>query len=170
MKPLMKSPMRRKYEVDESHWLVRRARSFPRRALFTLRRTALTFKWGRVPKIWELSFVDRMRYLEKKGLTFDEVLRSTLPQLFGADTSHVLRTWIGEEARCDPERFARSISKMFGASARNVLGSIDMLVDEASLLKKKAPREPPVQSLLEAMQRSRAGITVAQPSKPQGRT
>jgi hypothetical protein len=135
-----------------------------------LRRAALSFKWGRVPKVWELSFIDGMRAFEEVGLTFDEVLCSTLPHLFGDDTSEVLRTWIGEEARCDPERFARSISKMFGASARNVLGSIDMLVDEASLLKKKAPREPPIQSLLEAMQRSRAGITVAQPSKPQGRT
>ena len=161
--------MRRRYEVDESYWLVRRSRSFSRRTLFTLRRTALTFKWGRIPKIWELSFVDRMRELEKVGLTFDEILQSTLPQFLGVDPSHVLRTWVGSKARCDPERFARSVSEMFGASARNVLTSINKLVDEVSLLEAKAPKEPPYQSLLEAIKRVDAGMTVVQPSKPRGR-
>ena len=164
----MKSLMSRKYEVDESYWLVRRSRSFSRRTLFTLRRTALTFKWGRIPKIWELSFVDRMRELEKEGLPFKEVLRSTLPKLFGVDPSHVLRTWVGRKARCDPEYFARNISEMFGASARNVLISFDVLVDKKSLLEAKVPKEPPVQSLLVAMQRMNAGMIVVQPSRPQG--
>jgi len=161
--------MKRKYEVDESYWLVRRSRSLSSRALFTLRRAALTLKWGRVPTTWELLFIDRMRDLEKVGLTFDEILESTLPQFFGEDTSHVLRSWIGMEANCSPERFARSISEMFGDSARNVLGNIDMLIDEVSLLKKKAPEEPPIQSLLEAIQRIDAGMTVAQPVKSRGR-
>ena len=164
----MKSLMKRKYEVDESYWLVRRARSFSRRALFTLRRAALTFKWGRIPKTWELSFIDRMRELEKTGLTFDEVLRSTLPKLFGVDPSHVLRTWVGRKARCNPERFARSVSGMFGASARSVLGSLDMLVDEKSLFEAKVPKEPPVQSLLVAMQKANGSMIVVQPSKPRG--
>jgi hypothetical protein len=134
-----------------------------------LRRAVLTFKWGRIPKTWELSFVDRMRELEEAGLTFDEILHSTLPQLIGDDTSEILRTWIGSKARCNPERFARSISKMFGASARSVLSGIKRLADEESLLKKEAPRESPVLSLLEAIRRSETGITVAQPSKSQGR-
>ncbi|MGD0478419.1 MAG: hypothetical protein ABSB29_09685 [Nitrososphaerales archaeon] len=158
--------MRRKYEVDKSHWLVRRSRSFPRRFLFALRRVALTLKWGRVPEIWELFFIDGMREREKKGLAFHEVLRSTLPQLLGEDTSEVLRTWIGEKARRSPEQFARSVSGMFGASARSVLGSIDKLADEASRFEKKAPQEPPIQSLLEAIQRSEAAMTVAQLDKP----
>jgi hypothetical protein len=161
--------MRRKYEVDESYWLVRRSRSFPRRFLFALRRVALTFRWGRVPKTWELSFIDRMKELENVGLTFDEVLRSTLPQLFGEDPSHVLRFCIGRKARCNPERFARTISKMFGASARSFLGSIEMLANEKSMLEKKAPQEPPIQSLLEALQRIDAAVMVAQADKPQGR-
>lgn len=165
--PLLK--MRRKYEVDESYWLVRGSRSFSRRALFTLRRAVLTLKWGRVPKTWELLFIDRMRELERVGLTFEEVLQSTLPQFIGEDTSHVLRSWIGSRARCCPERFTRSISEMFGASARDVLGNIDMLADEASLLEKKAPEEPPYQSLLDAIQRIDAGMTVAQPIKSQRR-
>ncbi|MGD0478424.1 MAG: hypothetical protein ABSB29_09710 [Nitrososphaerales archaeon] len=134
-----------------------------------LRRVALTFKWGRIPKTWELSFIDRMRELEEAGLTFDEILCSTLPQLIGEDTSEILRTWVGEKARCNPERFARSISKMFGTSARSVLGSIKRLADEESLLKKKAPLEPPIQLLLEAIRRSEAGMIAAQPNKPQGR-
>ncbi|MGD0478420.1 MAG: hypothetical protein ABSB29_09690 [Nitrososphaerales archaeon] len=110
-----------------------------------------------------------MRELENVGLTFDEVLRSTLPQLFGEDPSHVLRFCVGRKARCSPERFARSISKMFGASARSVLSSVEMLSDEQGLLEKNTPREPPIQSLLEAIQRSEAAVIVAQPSKPRGR-
>ncbi|MGP8057558.1 MAG: hypothetical protein ACLP9K_08195 [Nitrososphaerales archaeon] len=109
-----------------------------------------------------------MRELEKRGLPFDQVLRSTLPKLFGVDPSQVLRTWVGGKARRNPECFVRSVSEMFGASARHVLGSLDMLVDEKSLLEAKVPREPPVQSLLVAMQKAEAGKTVVQPSKPQG--
>jgi hypothetical protein len=148
--------MKRKYEVDELYWLVRESRSTSRGALLTLRRGALFFKWGRVPKTWELSFVDRMREIEEAGLTFDEVLCSTLPEIFGEDTSEILRTWVGRKARCNPERFARNISKMFGASSRNVLGSIDSLVDVAGLLRNKIPRVPPIQSLLDAIQRADA--------------
>jgi hypothetical protein len=159
--------MKRKYEVDESYWLIRRSRSFPRRFLFVLRRATLTFRWGRVPKAWELSFIDRMREREKAGLTFNEVLRSTLPKLMGEDTSYVLRKWVGRRARCNPEGFARNIFEMFGASSRNVLISLDKLVDERSLLEAKAPKEPPIQSLLEAMQRAKAGMTAVQPDKPQ---
>ena len=146
--------LRRKYEVDESYWLVKRGRKFFHIAHFTLRRTGLTFKWGRIPKVWEMSFIDRMREIERAGVSLDEVLRATLPQLFGDDTSEVLRSWIGKRARENPERFARSISKMFGASARNVLGSVDSLTDEVSLLSKKVPTVPPYQSLIDAIRRS----------------
>ncbi len=118
--------------------------------------------------MWELSFIDRMRELERIGLTLDEVLQSTLPQIFGEDTSAVLRTWVGRKARCNPEQFARNISDMFGPSARNVLGSIDKLVDEAGMLEAKVPKEPPIQSLLNAIQRIDAGMTVAQSSKRRG--
>ena len=139
------------------------------RVLFTLRRVALTFKWGRIPKTWEMSFLDRMKELRKVGLTFDEVLRSTLPQFFGEDPSRILRFCIGRKARSNPERFARSVSKMFGASARSVLGSIEMLVNEKGLLEAKVPKEPPIQSLLVAMQRANARMMVAQPDRPQGK-
>lgn len=66
---------------------------------------------------------------------------------------------------------SRSISstQMFGASVRSVLASMEMLSDEVSLLEMNAPREPPYQSLLEAIQRSDTGMTVVQPDKPQGR-
>jgi hypothetical protein len=162
--------MRRRYEVDESYLLVRRSRSFPRRFLFVLRRAALTLKWGRIPNRWELAFIDRMKELENVGLTFDEVLRSTLPQLFGEDPSHVLRFCIGPKARCNAEKFVRTISKMFGSSARSVLTTMEMLSDEMSLLEMNTPREPPYQSLLDAIERSEAGMTVAQPNKPQVRS
>jgi hypothetical protein len=175
---------RRKYEVDESYWLVRRWRSFSHRAVPALRRSALSFsrgalltlrraglfvKWGRVPKTWELSFLDRMKELEGAGCTFDEVLRSTLPQFLGEDPSGVLRSWIGKKARHNPERFARTISKMFGTSARSILGNIERLANEESLLAVNAPQKPPYQSMLEAIQRSDAAMAVPQPDKPKGR-
>lgn len=155
--------LKRKYEVDESYWLVKGWRSFWRRVPPLLRRVVLTFKWRRIPKTWEISFIDRMRELEKAGLAFDEVLRSTLPQLFGDDGSHVLRTWVGKKGRSDPETFTRTTSRMFGASARNVLGGIDSFTDEESLLKGKAPEEPPYKSLLEAIQRADEAAVVATP-------
>jgi len=153
---------KRKYEIDESHWLVRRGRGFSHDALFSLRRVVLTLKWKRVPTLWEISFIDRMRELQKAGLTFDEILRATLPQIFGDDTSEVLRTWIGRKARTNPERFARSVSKMFGASARNVLGSVDSLTDEASLFAKRVPQEPAYKSLLDAINRSDEAMAIKQ--------
>jgi hypothetical protein len=161
--------MRRKYVADVSCWLVKCFRSFLRQVPPTLRIVALTVKWGRIPNPWELSFIDRMRELEKKGLAFHEVLSSTLPQLFGEDASEILSSWMGRKARCNPERFTRTISKMFGASARSVIVSIDRLSDEVSLLEKNTPKEPPIQSLLEAIRKAEEGMTVEQPSKPQGR-
>ncbi len=165
----MKSVMKREYEIDESSWLVRNSRSFPHRACFTLRRVALTVKWGRIPNVWELSFIDRMRQLEKEGLPFNEVLCATLPKLIGVDTSHVLRTWVGRKARHNPEYFTRSISDMFGPSARSVLITLDISVDKQSLFEAKVPKVPPVQSLLVAMQRANTGIVVAQPNMIQVR-
>ncbi|MDA4123911.1 MAG: hypothetical protein OK438_00480 [Thaumarchaeota archaeon] len=146
--------LRRKYEVDESYWLVLRWRSFSRQVPPTLRRMAYTFKWRRIPKVWELSFIDTMRDLQNAGLTFDEILLATLPHLFGEDPAHVLRTWVGRRARDNPERFARTISKMFGASAKGVLGGIDGLTDKESLLSEKVPQEPPYKSLVEAIQKA----------------
>jgi hypothetical protein len=58
---------------------------------------------------------------------------------------------------------------MFGASARSVIVSIDRLSDEVSLLEKNTPPEPPYKSILEAIRRAEEGMTVEQPSKPQGR-
>lgn len=156
--------LKRKYEVDESYWLVKRGRSFLLRAFFNLRRAGLTLKWGRIPKVWEMAFLDRMKEVERAELTFNEVLLSTLPQIFGEDTSEVLRTWIGRKARRNPEQFARSVSKMFGASARNVLGSIASLTDEESLLAKKAPAELPYQSLIDAIRKSEENMTSGLPS------
>lgn len=152
--------------MDESYWLVRSFRTFVRQVPPTLRIIALTIKWRRVPNPWELSFIDRMRGLEKAGLTFDEILRSALPQLMGEDPSQVLRSWIGKKARTNPEQFARSMSKMFGASARSVLVSINKLADEESLLEKKVPQEPPYKSLLDAIRRADETAIIAQPPAP----
>jgi len=161
--------MRRKYVANVSYWLVKRFRSFLRQVPPTLRIVALTVKWGRIPNPWELSFIGRMRELEKKGLAFHEVLSSTLPQLFGEDTSEILSSWMGRKARCNPEQFTRTISKMFGASARSVIVSIDRFSDEVSLLEKNTPPEPPYRSILDAIRKAEEGMTVAQPSKPQER-
>jgi hypothetical protein len=154
--------LKRKYEVDESYWLVRGFRHFVRQVPPALRIIALTVKWRRVPRPWELSFIDRMRELLRAGLTFDEILSAALPQLFGEDTSHVFRSWIGRKARQNPERFVRSVSGMFGASARSVIVSIDKLTDEANMFERKAPQEPPYQSLLEAIRKSDEAMMLAQ--------
>jgi hypothetical protein len=158
--------LRRKYEVDDSYWLVIRWRFFWYQVPPVLRKIAFTLKWRRIPKAWELSFIDRMIDLEKAGLTFDEILRATLPHLFGEDPSHVLRSWVGKRGRDNPERFARTISKMFGASAQGVLGSIDTLTDKESLLSEKVPQEPPYKSLVEAIQRADEAMKAGLPDDP----
>ena len=154
--------MKRKYEVDEGHPLVIRGRIIIKEALFDLRRALLTLKWRRVPKVWELRFIDKMRGLERRGLPFGDVLKATLPQLFGDDTSLVLRTWVGRKGRKNPEGFARAVSGMFGKSARNVLTSVERISSQENLLSAGLPEAPSYTSLVEAIQKADESAAILQ--------
>jgi len=143
--------MRRKYEADESYWLVRRWRSGGYHLQLSLHKVTLFLTWGRIPKAWELSFLARMSELEGEGLAFNDVLLSTLPKFLGVDTSEVLRSWVGGKARGKPDQFVRTIHWMFGASARSVLDNIASLADAQDILESSAPRIAAYQSLVEAI-------------------
>jgi len=163
---------RRKYEVDESKWLVKfgRARwkeinplagrfvSFvfaTGRGLFHQGQKAVWFvQWGRVPKAWELSFVFKMKSMEARGITFQEVLKTNLPSLFGEDTAEVFLRWVGKKARTQPKRFAKTATAMFGNSAKQIITSLERLADPDKMLETKKEVDPPFQSLIEAIQRA----------------
>ena len=146
--------LRRKYEVDESKWLVRYWRPKLVRARNAALGLVLIAQWGRLPRSWELSFIANMKDIEAQGLTFDEVLRSTLPSLVGEAPTEILRAWIGRKAWRKPDRFAKTMAKMFGASSKSILTGISQLADPEGMLEMKRPRDPPYQSLIEAIQHS----------------
>jgi len=153
--------------ADGSHWFERHLRSIARELPPTLRLLVVTLKWGRIPQTWELDFIVRMKELQKTGVRFDQVLKTVLPQLFGDDTSVVLSSWIGEKATRSPERFVRSVSKMWGPSAHTVIVSINNLTGDPNLFK-KAQLEPAIQSLLEAIKKAdEAALTAAERERPQ---
>jgi len=190
--------LRRKYEVNESDWLVIKGRALlkwldtdgrsylriinshvvatvrwanretlaARRSfwikwpalradiLFSLGRLRLTLKWRRVPRVWEILFIERMKAAERIGIPFNEILDETLPRVVGYDPSHVLKVWVGRRSRSDPETFVRSMAKIFGRSSKMVvLGVFDRL-DEGKMLADKIPEEPKYMSLVEAINRA----------------
>jgi hypothetical protein len=185
--------LRRKYEVDENHWLVIWARPkyekfiirvtpkyeklrvavrsgeltsfrFPSFRFPSLRFPSITgwahpkyeklhliARFRGFPKSYESSFVLKMDRFEREGIAFIEVLRDTTPKLFGEGPAEVLRRWIGSKARRNPVKFAKTISKMFGSSAKPVLDSLQALADDKAMLAAKVEEIPPVQYLLERM-------------------
>jgi len=167
MKPQDSVPRLEEHAADKSHRLVRRFRAFIRELPPTFHLMALTVKWGRVPHDWELDFIAKMKGLQKSGIRFERVVRIALPRLFGEE-SEVLTSWIGKYEASNPERFVRSISKMWGSSAHSVIISLDRLTDERSLFEKKVS-DPPYMSLLEAIQKSDAARSgVPDPKMPNG--
>ena len=155
MKPQDRVPrLKSEDAVNTSKGFAGRLRSFLRELSPTLRLMALTIKWGRVPNDWELAFIAKMRGLQKSGIRFDRVLKITLPRLFGEE-SEILNSWVGEKAGRNPERFVRSVSKMWGPSAHSVIISLDRLTNDKGLFESKA-NDPPYKSLLEAIQKSDA--------------
>ena len=153
--------------ADGSHWFERHLRSIARELPPTLRLIVVTLKWGRIPQTWELDFIVRMKELQKTGVRFDRVLKTVLPQLLGDDTSVILSSWIGNKATRSPERFVRSVSKMWGSSAHSVIVSINKLTGDPNLFK-TVPLEPPIQSLLEAIKKAdEAAPVVAERERPQ---
>ncbi len=131
------------------HWPV-----FTARARFGLRRIRLTFRWRRVPKVWEMAFIDRMKAAESMGIPFPEVLRDTLPRIMGVDGTRVLGYWTGKRSMLDPETFVRETAKLFGKSSRQVVMGVFDGLDEGKILAEKEPEEPRYQSLVDAINRA----------------
>jgi len=172
-KPKFLTP-RRKYEVDESKWLVRfgrtqwkalkplayRAIRIGRAGAKALhqggRKVVLFIQWRRMPKDWELSFVTKMRSMEALGIPFPEVLKTNLPSLFGEDTSLVLMRWVGRKSRIQPKHFVKSIEDMFGKSAKVIITTLEGQADPDKMLEVRVEAEPPFQSFIDAIQQADA--------------
>jgi hypothetical protein len=131
------------------HWPV-----FAARARFNLRRTGLTIKWRRVPKLWEMAFIDRMKVAESMGISLPEVLRNTLPRTMGIEGTRVLGYWTGKKSMLDPETFVREMAKLFGKSSKQVVMGVFDGLDEGKILADRSPEEPKYQSLVDAINRA----------------
>ncbi len=123
-----------------------------------LRKMILIIQWRRMPKNWELSFVNRMKDLEARGVPFHEFLRDNLPFLFGEAPSEIFRAWIGKKSRIYPDQFARTVAKMFGSSAKSIITGLEELADPDRLTEIHKTEEPPYQSLIEAIARSEGQV------------
>ncbi len=133
----------------KSHWP-----QFVAGARFSLRRTRLTFRWRRVPKLWEMAFIDRMKTAEYMGITFTEVLRNTLPTIMGTDGTRVLGYWTGKKSMVEPETFVREMAKLFGRSSKHVVMGVFNGLDEGKILVDNSPEEPKYQSLVDAINKA----------------
>lgn len=158
MEPRDPTPRPKKY--------AKHLRSFFRELLATLRMMGTVIKWGRIPNEWELDFIAKMKVLQKSGIRFDRVLNVALPKLFGEE-SEVLTSWIGKKARRSPEKFVRSLSKMWGPSAHSVIISLDKLTDDRSVFEKRVV-EPAYKPFLDAINRAdQVAMGLAEPDEPQ---
>jgi hypothetical protein len=162
-KPRFLTP-RRKYQVDESMWLVKFGRPKVEMLMRQGQKVVLFVQWRRMPKSWELSFVTKMKIIEAEGITFREVLKTHLPTLFGEAPTEVLLRWIGKRARTQPKRFVKTVADMFGNSAKAIITGLESLADPDEMLEAHKPEEPPFQSLIEAIQQAdadQAALTTA---------
>jgi uncharacterized membrane protein len=131
------------------HWPV-----FAAHARFSLRRIGLTLRWRRVPEVWEMAFIDRMKAAEGMGISLPEVLRDTLPRIMGIEGTRVLGHWTGKRSMLDPETFVREMAKLFGRSSKQVVMAVFNGLDEGKILADRSPEEPKYQSLVDAINRA----------------
>ena len=109
--------LRRRYEADDSYWIVRYMRP-------KIIRAGIILTWRGFPKDYEVAFAKRMNELDREGLHFSTVLRETLPRAMGKDPAEVLRHWVGPKSNRSPIKFVKSVNKMFGPSAKPLIISI----------------------------------------------
>ena len=183
---------RRKYEVNESLWIVKFGRPKlvlllrgSRRAILYLllagagfgmiivragmlanslwrgfsslgRKTVLFCQWGRMPKEWEVSFVQKMKSAESQGVPFPEVLQTNLPLVLGEAPSDVLMRWVGRKARSQPRQFVDSVNEMFGKSGKRIIIGLRDTLDPGKMLEAKEPEEEKFQALIDAIQQADA--------------
>lgn len=175
---------RRKYEVNESMWLVKFGRPKVRLMMrvgipLGLRiayggqragslaiqwammgaaglasqghKIVLFSQWRRMPKDWEVSFVNKMKFIESKGIAFPEVIHTYLPSIMGEAPAEVLLKWVGRKTRQQPRPFVKAVSKMFGKSAKPIIAGLENLADPDRMLQSRVPIDPPYKSLVEAI-------------------
>ena len=144
-KPKFLTP-RRKYEVNENHWLVKYGRR--RQAdLATLEGKAELFKqWGRMPEDWELAFVEEMRGLQEAGVRFNEVLSKVLPDVVGEAGTDVMGVSLKRKEKTDPKAFVKAVRKAFGPSAKDVVVKVGELAKRGW-----APREDREETLYRSL-------------------
>jgi len=115
---------------------------------------ALFVQWRRMPKSWELSFVSQMKSAEAQGIPFAEVLRTSLPKVMGDAPSEVLHRWVGEKARSQPKRFAKTVAKMFGPSGKRIITGLEEIFNPQDLLQDRKEPEEPFQALIDVIERA----------------
>ena len=162
--------LRRKYEVNESMWLVKFgrpkvtmimkwargftpiARSVQRGLVRQGQKTVLFIQWRRMPKEWELSFVSKMKSMESRGIAFPVILHTSLPSVIGDGPSEVLLRWVGSRARSQPKQFVEVVGKMFGPSGKRIITGLEGNLDPQETLGAQEEQEEPFQSLIDAIQ------------------
>ena len=132
-------------------WIRAHLGTFSAKARFNMRRTRLAFRWNRVPKVWEIAFIDRMNAAAEMGIPFWEILRETLPGIMGVDGTRALGYWTGKQSMLDPETFVLEMAKLFGKSSQQVVMGVFDSFDEGRMLADKVPEEPKIQSLVDAI-------------------
>jgi hypothetical protein len=165
---------RRKYEVDESMWLVKFGRpkvamivrwgrtmvplanSVQRSVVRQRHRAVLFIQWRRMPKEWELSFVSKMKSTESRGIPFPEVLHTNLPAVIGDAPSEVLLRWVGRKARSQPKRFVNAVADAFGPSGKPIIVGLEKVLDTEKMLEAHRKPEEPFQSVINAIQQADA--------------
>ena len=135
-------------------WLGVHWPTFAARTRFGLRRVGLAFKWRRIPKVWEMAFIDRMTAAQKMGIPFVQVLGDTLPKTMGIDGTRILGYWTGKKSMLEPEVFVRETAKLFGKSSKQVVMGVFEGLDEGKLLVDLTPEEPKYQSVVDAIRRA----------------
>jgi len=129
------------------------ARSFIARGA---RKPILFVQWGRMPKDWELSFVDSMKSMDAQGIPFTEVLRTDLPSVIGEAPAGVLIRWVGRRGRSQPKRFVKAVDKMFGKSGKRIIVGLENQLDPKKMLDARKEPEEPFQSVIDAIREADA--------------
>ena len=126
--------LRRRYEADDSYWIVRYMRP-------KIVRAGIILTWRGFPKDYEVAFAKKMNELDRQGLHFSTVLRDTLPRTMGKDPAEVLRQWVGPKSNQSPIKFVKSVNKMFGPSAKPLIISIGSMAGKPGAPKEETHEE-----------------------------
>jgi len=123
------------------------------------RKMILVVQWRRMPKDWELSFVDKMKSMEAMGIQFPDVLRAYLPTVLGEAPSEVMLNWVGRQTRAQPKRFVNAARKMFGKSSKSIITGLERTANPEAMLEARKPVEAPYQSLVDAIRIADSGLS-----------